>query len=71
MTDNEINDKNTSYLFSHLGIIKLFAIWGILETVVFIVTKGDQFKALSIYMTLLIIITIIAIAYPNISEHLK
>ena len=64
-------DKERSYIISHLGILKFFAIWGILESVIFLLTKGNKYKEIIIHISIFIIISIIAFLYPDITDHLK
>lgn len=64
-------DKERSYIISHLGIIKFFAIWGILESVIYLITKGDKVKEIMIHVTVFIVISIIAYLYPDILDLLK
>ncbi len=64
-------DKERSYLISHLGIIKFFAIWGILESFIFLLTNGDKRKEIVIHISIFIIISIIAFMCPDITDHLK
>ena len=64
-------DKERSYIISHLGIIKFFAIWGILESLIYLITKGDKVKEIMIHVTVFIVISIIAYLYPDILDLLK
>jgi hypothetical protein len=71
MTTLEGLDKTNTYIISHVGIIKFFAIWGILESFIYLVTKGDKFKEIIIHITVFIIITVIACAFPDLTDALK
>jgi hypothetical protein len=64
------DDKRTYFTMSHLGIIRLFVIWGILESIVFIFTKGDRFKSLTVYTVIFLLISIIAYMSPTIIDFL-
>lgn len=64
-------DKERSYIISHLGIIKFFAIWGILESLIFLLTNGDKRKEIVIHTSIFIIISIIAFLCPEITDLLK
>jgi hypothetical protein len=68
MTDHE--QKKVEYTLSHLGILRYFVIWGILESVVFLFTKGDRFKSLTIYLTSFLLLTIVAYMYPMMIDFL-
>ena len=64
-------DKERSYIVSHLSIIKFFAIWGILESIIFLLTKGDKIKEIIIHISIFICISIIAYIYPELTDLLK
>jgi uncharacterized membrane protein YkgB len=65
-----LDKDNEVYLLSHLGIIKFFAAWGILESILFLITKGDKYKEIVIHMGIFIIISLIAYLYPSIKNEL-
>lgn len=67
MTDKEESEKFT---FSHLGIIRLFAIWGLLDIIIHYITKGDRYKELVIHVIVFICISIIAWKYPWLIKYL-
>ena len=60
-----------AYLISHLGIMKVFAIWGLLESVLYYITKGNKKKEIVCHLFILVAISLFAYAYPNIKEELK
>lgn len=62
--------KKVEYTLSHLGILRYFVIWGILESVVYLFTKGDRFKSLTIYLASFLMLTIIAYMYPTMIDFL-
>ena len=64
-------DKKGEYIWSHIAIIKLFAIWGILESIVVIITKGNKYREILIHIGIFIAITITAYMYPEIRDTLK
>ena len=63
-------EKTTQYTLSHLGILRYFVIWGILEAIVYIFTKGDRFKSLTVYVTIFMLITLLAYLRPAMIEFL-
>jgi hypothetical protein len=67
-----MNDKKESekFTFSHLGIIRLFAIWGLLDALIYFVTNGDRYKELVIHMVVFLLIYIIAWKYPVLIKYL-
>ena len=74
-TNNQnTNSQNTNseykYTISHLGIIRLFAIWGLLESFIFYITNGNRTLELYIHIFIFIIINIIAYKYRNLLEYL-
>jgi len=64
------SEKHINFTMSHLGIIRWFVIWGILETCVFLFTKGDRIKSLSVYLAIFFIITFAAYISPKIIDFL-
>ena len=64
------SQKKVEYTLRHLGILRYFVIWGILESVVFIFTKGDRFKSLTIYLTSFLLLSVIAYVYPTMIDFL-
>ena len=64
-------DKERSYIISHLSIIKFFAIWGILESFIFLLTNGDKRKEIAIHISIFTVISIIAFMCPEITDLLK
>jgi hypothetical protein len=67
MNDKEESDKFT---FSHVGIIRLFAIWGLLDAVIYYLTNGDRYKELIIHIFIFLIINIIVWKYPYLIKYL-
>ena len=67
-----MNDKeeSTKFTFSHLGIIRLFAIWGLLDIIIHYSTNGDRYKELIIHVIVFIFISIIAWKYPWLIKYL-
>lgn len=63
--------KETSYALSHIVILKFFVLWGILETVLYLLTNGDKKKELIIHVLILFTITVSVYVFPQISEHVK
>jgi hypothetical protein len=67
MSDKKESEKFT---FSHLGIIRLFAIWGLLDALIYYITNGDRYKELVIHMVVFLLIYIIAWKYPVLIKYL-
>jgi len=67
MSEKEESEKFT---FSHLGIIRLFAIWGLLDVIIFYMTNGDRNKEMIIHVIVFILINIIAWKYPMLIKYL-
>lgn len=68
--DTEIS-REQSYFLSHIVILKFFVLWGILETLVYMITGGNKYKEFIIHVVIFVIITIYAYCYPHVSEHIK
>ena len=60
-----------SYFLSHIVILKFFVLWGILETLIYMITGGNKYKEFIIHVVIFIMITMYAYYYPDISEHIK
>ena len=59
-----------AYLVSHLGTIKFFAIWGILEALIYYMTKGDKMKEIIIHVSIVAIISLFTYIYPEMRRHI-
>ena len=64
------SEKKHNFTMSHLSIIRMFIIWGILDSIIYIYIKDDRYKALIIYLILFLIITSMAYIFPNIINFL-
>lgn len=67
---SELSNEH-SYMLSHLGILKLISIWGLIEALIYWITGGEKCKEILIHACLFITITIIAFYYPHLSNDLK
>ena len=63
--------KQISYVISHVAILKLIAVWGIVEAVLYWITGGDRKKEFIIHLCMFFIISFLAYHYPHLSEDLK
>jgi hypothetical protein len=64
------SEKKHNFAMGHLSIIRMFIIWGILDSIIYIYIKDDRYKALIIYLILFLIITSMAYIFPNIINFL-
>jgi hypothetical protein len=64
------SEKKHNFTMSHLSIIRMFVIWGILDSIIYIYIKDDRYKALIIYLILFFIITSMAYIFPDIINFL-
>jgi hypothetical protein len=62
--------KNKKLRLIELGTIRLFVIWGILESLIYFITKGDKLTALYINLILFIIINIVLYYVPKIEYYI-
>jgi len=62
MSKTNLSD-NQKLTVSHLGILRLFAIWGLLESFIYYVTNGD--KRMEIIIHLAVFIGISGYLYYN------
>lgn len=58
------------YILSHVGILKFFAFWGLLEALLFYLTKGDKSKEIIIHAGIIIFVTLFVYVYPHLSEYI-
>jgi len=63
-------EKQINFTMSHLGIIRMFVVWGILESLIFLFTRGDRVKSLSVYLAIFFIITFAAYNSPDVIDFL-
>jgi hypothetical protein len=63
-------DRDHAYLISHLGILKVFALWGLLESILYYMTKGNKTKEVLCHLFILVAISLFAYAYPDMKENL-
>jgi hypothetical protein len=64
------SEKKINFTISHLGIIRMFAMWGILDAIINIFTQKNHSKSLIIYIILFTIITSSGYIYPNMINFL-
>lgn len=65
-----MEDESEKYTLSHLGIIRLFAIWGLLEAIIYYISNGDKFKEVIIHIIVFMFINYIAYRYPKLIKYL-
>jgi hypothetical protein len=64
------SEKQIHFVMGHLSIIRIFVIWGILESIIYLFTRGDRFKTLSVYLAIFFIITFAAYISPDVIDFL-
>lgn len=64
-------DTNHRYLISHLGVLKVFAIWGLLESLLYLVTKGNKIQEVLCHVAIILLITLFAFLNPEMKDELK
>lgn len=67
----EANLTLNEYVLSHLAIIKFIAIWGILESIVILISKGNKFNEILIHIGIFVSITVFAFLFPEVRSSLK
>ena len=67
----EANLTKNEYVLSHLAIIKFFAIWGILESIVVLVSRGNKYNEILIHIGIFALITVFAFLFPEVRGNLK
>jgi uncharacterized membrane protein YhaH (DUF805 family) len=63
--------EETSYILSHVVILKFFVVWSILEAVLYFITNGDKKKELILHIVIFIVISLLVYFFPSLSEHVK
>jgi hypothetical protein len=63
--ENKSKDKFTTY---HLGIIRVFAIWGILDSLIYLLAKDNRLRSITIYVVIFVCLTIYGLSYPDALE---
>lgn len=64
------SEKKHNFTMSHLSIIRMFVIWGILDSLVNMYTLGNRSKSLTTYIIIFLIITFAAYIFPNMINFL-
>jgi hypothetical protein len=62
--------KHIAFAASHIGNIRVFALWGILDALVYLIAKDSRIKSIAIYLIIFITITVLAFYMPSIMEYL-
>lgn len=66
-TDSERRDK---LILSHLGILRLFALWGILDAIIILIVKNDRLLEILIYSFIFVVLTYLGLLYPGIIDFM-
>jgi len=66
----QTESETEKYTVSHLGIIRLFAVWGLLEAFIHYTTKDNKEMEVVIHIVVFILINFIAYRYPKIIKYL-
>jgi len=61
--------KEYHQLFSFLYILRFFVAWGILEILLYIITKGNKLKELFFHIIIFALITLFVHYHPDVSEY--
>jgi hypothetical protein len=71
-TEKEIEEakKRSNFIISHIGIIRVFALWGILDSLVFIFTKNDRLKSMLFYCLIFIVISMYGMTSPQLLDFI-
>lgn len=63
-------ERRLAFAASHLGNIRIFALWGVLDALIYMLVKDNRIKSAIIYFTIFISITIIGFYSPMIIDFL-
>jgi hypothetical protein len=61
--------KSISFAATLVGNIRVFALWGILDVIVYLMAKDCRIKSMFIYLSIFITLTVLAFYLPSIMEH--
>lgn len=64
-------DTHNSYLISHLEVFKVFAIWGLLEVLLYYMTNGNKMKEVIFHVAIILLISLFLFFYPEMKNELK
>lgn len=62
--------QHFKFMMSNFYILRTFALWGILDSLVYILFKGDRFKGLLIFVLIFTIMSIYGIVNPGIVDFI-
>ena len=62
--------KRLAFAASHLSNIRIFALWGVLDALVYLLAKGNRLKSMIVYLSIFLTITIVAYNLPEIIDFL-
>jgi len=65
--DSERRDK---LILSHLGILRIFALWGILDAIILMLAKNDRVLEILIYSFIFTVLTFLGLSYPGIIDFM-
>lgn len=62
------SEHQIKFVASHLTNIRMFALWGLLDALIYFLAKGHKLKSAILYLTIFLTITIAAIYSPFILD---
>jgi len=63
-------ERRLAFAASHLGNIRIFALWGVLDALIYILVKDNRLKSMIIYFTIFVIITFVGFYSPVLIDFL-
>jgi hypothetical protein len=63
-------ERRLAFAASNLGTIRIFALWGVLDALVYFIAKGDRIKTTIMYLSIFLTITLVGFYAPNIIDFL-
>ena len=63
-------ERRLVFAASHLGNIRIFALWGVLDALVYLLSQGNRLKSMIVYFTIFATITVFAFYSPAIIDFL-
>jgi hypothetical protein len=62
--------KRIAFAVSHLGNVRIFALWGVLDALVYLLAKGNRIKSIIVYLAIFLTITVLGFYTPEMIDFL-
>lgn len=62
-------DRTKALLYSVVLIVWWIGVWGIADTVIHLVFKGETMKELAIYIAMVVSVLVLVLIHPDLVSH--